>query len=81
ILDFFAGSATTAHAAALLNKSDGGKRKTILMENNTLIPEKHLAYKLGFKTIADISLFRLEKIKSLYSEFSYIDITFSSDKK
>ncbi|EAA6374405.1 site-specific DNA-methyltransferase, partial [Salmonella enterica subsp. enterica serovar Muenchen] len=57
ILDFFAGSATTAHAAALLNKSDGGKRKTILMENNTLIPEKHLAYKLGFKTIADISLF------------------------
>lgn len=78
ILDFFAGSATTAHAAAALNSNDDGNRKTILMEQNVPISEKHVAYRLGFRTIADIARFRLKKIKSLYPEFNYIDHTLKS---
>lgn len=71
ILDFFAGSATTAHAAALLNAKDAGTRKTILMENDTIIPEKHIAHKSGFNNISEITSFRLEKIKDTLPDFNY----------
>lgn len=71
IMDFFAGSATTAHASAALNISDKGTRKTILMENNSPIPTGHVARKHGCNVISDISLARLEKIKLEFPEFTY----------
>lgn len=71
ILDFFAGSGTTAHAAEKLNIADGGTRKTILMETDDSIPVKHLAYKAGYKTISQITEARLSFIKKENSDFSY----------
>ncbi|WP_037035360.1 site-specific DNA-methyltransferase [Rahnella sp. WP5] len=71
ILDFFAGSATTAHASAILNSNDNGTRKTILMENNSQIPETHIARKYGCNVISDISCARLQKIKLEFPEFEY----------
>ncbi|WP_233978772.1 MULTISPECIES: site-specific DNA-methyltransferase [Pectobacterium] len=71
ILDFFAGSGTTAHAAALLNTIDNGSRKTILIENNTKIPDSHIAYKNGFNLISDITKERLRKIHEHNERFKY----------
>lgn len=71
ILDFFAGSATTAHASALLNNEDNGTRRTILMECNSQIPANHVARKHGCDVISDISRARLEKIKLELPEFQF----------
>lgn len=71
ILDFFAGSATTAHASAVLNSNDNGTRKTILMENNSQIPDAHTAKKHGYNIISDISCARLEKIKLEFPQFEF----------
>jgi len=62
ILDFFAGSATTAHAVLDLNKEDGGKRKFILVQLPEKCDEKSEAYKAGFKTIADIGKERIRRV-------------------
>lgn len=57
ILDFFAGSGTTAHAVMKLNKEDGGKRKFILVEmasyfETIIIPRlKKVAYSFNWKTV------------------------------
>ncbi|MDD4761297.1 MAG: site-specific DNA-methyltransferase, partial [Bacteroidaceae bacterium] len=61
ILDFFAGSATTAHAVMQLNKEDGGNRKYILVQLPELCDEKSEAYKAGYKTIADIAKERIRR--------------------
>lgn len=61
ILDFFAGSGTTAHAVMELNKEDGGNRKWILVQlPETTDPESE-AYKDGYKTIADIAKERIRR--------------------
>ncbi|NCP76502.1 site-specific DNA-methyltransferase, partial [Shewanella vesiculosa] len=61
ILDFFAGSGTTAHAVMQLNAEDGGNRKFILVQ----LPEKtdvmSEAFKAGYKTIAEISKERIRR--------------------
>lgn len=77
ILDFFAGSGTTAHAAAVLNSLDGGSRKTILMESNHPITKTHIAYKSGFKKISDITISRLNYVSDNFPGFKYkkIEIT------
>ncbi len=54
ILDFFSGSATTAHAVMQLNAEDGGNRKYIMVQLPEPCDEKSEAYKAGFKTISDI---------------------------
>lgn len=68
ILDFFAGSSTTAHAVMQLNAEDGGKRRFIMVQLPEPTPEDSEARKAGFKTIADISRERIrragEKIKA-----------------
>lgn len=68
ILDFFAGSGTTAHSVFDLNKEDGGNRKYICIQLPELCDEKSEAFKAGYKTIADISKERIRragrKIKS-----------------
>jgi len=72
ILDFFAGSGTTAHAAMSLNMVDGGTRKTILMENDAPISHTHVSYKEGFRKTSDITVARLNKLREIFPEFSYM---------
>ena len=54
VMDFFAGSCTTAHAVMKLNKEDGGNRRFIMVQLPEKCGEKTEAYKAGYKTIADI---------------------------
>lgn len=61
IVDFFAGSGTTAHAVMGLNKEDGGNRKSISVQLPELTDEKSETYKAGYKTIADISKERIRR--------------------
>ena len=62
ILDFFAGSCTTAHAVLDLNKEDGGKRKFICVQMPEACDEKSEARKAGYKTIADIGKERIRRV-------------------
>lgn len=62
ILDFFSGSATTAHAVLDLNKQDGGSRKFILVQLPEPCDENSEAYKAGFKTIAEIGKERIRRV-------------------
>lgn len=77
ILDFFSGSATTAHAVMQLNAEDGGKRKFIMVQLPEKVDEESEAYKAGFKTIADIGKERIrragEKIKEEFKDKEWID--------
>ena len=61
VLDFFAGSGTTAHAVMDLNKTDGGNRKFICVQLPELADKTKAAYKAGYKTIFDITKARIEK--------------------
>ncbi len=61
VLDFFAGSATTAHAVLQLNAEDGGNRQFILVQLPEPCTEKPAAAKAGFKNIAQISRKRIQK--------------------
>ena len=61
ILDFFAGSATTAHAVIDLNKEDGGNRKYICVQLPEPTDEKSEAFQAGYKTIAEISKERIRR--------------------
>ena len=61
VLDFFAGSCTTAHAVMQLNKEDGGHRRFICVQMPELCDEKSEAFKAGYKTIADISKERIRR--------------------
>ena len=80
VLDFFSGSATTAHATMQLNAEDGGNRKYICVQ----IPEKTdsdgEAYKAGYKTICDIAKERIrragKKIKEEHPEAKDLDTGF-----
>ena len=68
ILDFFSGSATTAHSVMQLNAEDGGSRKYIMVQLPELCDESSEAYKAGYKNICEIGKERIrragEKIKS-----------------
>ncbi len=61
ILDFFAGSGTTAHAVMQLNAMDNGRRKYILIQIDEPIDPKEEAFKKGYKSIFDITKARIEK--------------------
>jgi adenine-specific DNA-methyltransferase len=61
ILDFFAGSGTTAHAVMDLNAEDGGNRKYILVQLDEEVDEKSEAGKAGYKNIAEISRERIRR--------------------
>lgn len=61
VLDFFAGSATTAHAAMELNAEDGGNRRSIMVQIPEPCDEKSEAFKAGYKTIAEISKERIRR--------------------
>lgn len=68
ILDFFSGSATTAHAAMQLNAEDGGHRKFILVQLPESCDEKSDAYKAGYKTICEIGKERIRRVGNKIKE-------------
>lgn len=61
VLDFFSGSATTAHAVMQLNAEDGGHRKFIMVQLPEKCDEKSEAYKAGYKTICEIGKERIRR--------------------
>ncbi|GFO76059.1 adenine-specific DNA-methyltransferase [Bathymodiolus platifrons methanotrophic gill symbiont] len=61
ILDFFSGSATTAHAVMQLNAEDNGNRKFIMVQLPEATDEKSEAYKAGYKNIAEIGKERIRR--------------------
>lgn len=61
VLDFFSGSATTAHAVMQLNAKDNGHRKFIMVQLPEPCDEKSEAYKAGYKTICDIGKERIRR--------------------
>jgi adenine-specific DNA-methyltransferase len=93
ILDFFAGSGTTAHAVINLNMEDGGNRKFILVQLPEPTPEDSLARKSGFEKISDITASRIDKagqevddsllgstLDSGFRKYKLIDTNFSKWK-
>ncbi len=61
VLDFFSGSATTAHAVMKLNAEDGGNRKFIMVQLPELTDESSEAYKVGYKNICEIGKERIRR--------------------
>lgn len=61
ILDFFSGSATTAHAVMQLNAEDGGNRRFIMVQLPELCDEKSEAFKAGYKNICEIGKERIRR--------------------
>jgi len=81
VLDFFAGSATTAHAVMKMNLVDGGNRKFIMIQLPIACDEKTEAFKEGYHSIAEIAKERIrragKKIKSETTGFNpKLDIGF-----
>ena len=68
ILDFFSGSATTAHAVMNLNAEDGGNRKYIVVQLPELIKEDKPAYKEGYRTIDEIGRERIRRAANKIQE-------------
>ena len=61
ILDFFSGSATTAHAVMQLNAEDGGNRRFIMVQLPEVCDEKSEAYKAGYRNICEIGKERIRR--------------------
>ena len=61
VLDFFSGSATTAHAVMQLNAEDGGNRRFILVQLPEVCDEKSEAYKAGYRNICEIGKERIRR--------------------
>lgn len=80
ILDFFSGSATTAHAVMQLNAEDGGKRKFIMVQLPEVTDVKSEAHKAGYKNICEIGKERIrragKKIIEEHPEAKDLDIGF-----
>lgn len=80
ILDFFSGSATTAHAVMQLNAEDGGNRKFIMVQLPEETTEDSEAYKAGYKNICEIGKERIRragaKIKSEHPDATNLDTGF-----
>ena len=70
VLDFFSGSATTAHAVMELNAEDGGNRRFICVQLPELCDEKSEAYKAGYKNICEIGKERIRRAgKKILEEY------------
>ena len=68
VLDFFSGSATTAHAVMQLNAEDGGNRKFIMVQLPEKTDEKSEAYKAGYKNICEIGKERIRRASKKIKE-------------
>lgn len=73
ILDFFSGSATTAHAVMQLNAEDGGNRKFIMVQLPEICDEKSEAYKAGYKNICEIGKERIRRAGKRIKETLWAD--------
>lgn len=62
VLDFFAGSGSTAHAVALQNDLDGGRRCTISVNIPEPVEKNSYAHRLGFETVSEITFARLQAV-------------------
>jgi hypothetical protein len=83
ILDFFAGSATTADAVMQLNKEDGGNRKYILVQLPEKVSKNSEAEKAGYKTIDQISRERIERAATKIGDnsgFKHFRLTTPNDE-
>ncbi len=76
ILDFFSGSATTAHAVMQLNAEDGGNRKYIMVQLPEPCDEKSEAFKAGFKNISEIGKERIRRAAKKIKEETGADIDY-----
>ena len=75
ILDFFSGSATTAHAVMQLNAEDGGNRKFIMVQLPVPCNEKSEAFKAGYKNICEIGKERIRRAgKKIIEETGKTDL-------
>ena len=69
VVDFFAGSSTTAHAVMLQNATDGGNRRFVMVQLDEKTNEDSAAYQAGFKTIPEVSRERIRRAgKSVLAE-------------
>lgn len=75
-MDFFSGSATTAHAVMQLNAEDGGNRKFIMVQLPEETDEKSEAYKAGYKTICEIGEERIRRAGKKIKEETGADIDY-----
>jgi len=73
VLDFFSGSATTAHAVMQLNAEDGGKRKFIMVQLPEKTDEKSEAHKAGYKNICEIGKERIRRAGAKIKEEKGLD--------
>ena len=80
ILDFFAGSCTTAHAVMALNAEDGGNRKFICVQLAEPCEEESEAFKAGFKTIADIGKERIRRAAKKIKKGMEGNLTFDKNR-
>lgn len=77
VMDFFAGSGTTAHALMELNKDDGGNRKYIIVQIPEYTDENTEAYNAGLKKISDITIERVIRAgKIIFAEDPRVDTGF-----
>ena len=80
ILDFFSGSATTAHAVMQLNAEDGGRRRFIMVQLPEPTDEKSKAYIAGYQNICEIGKERIrragELLKANHNDISSLDTGF-----
>lgn len=76
IVDFFSGSATTAHAALELNSQDGGTRKTILVQLPEAIDIDHNAWKARFKTVDELGRERIRRVAAKIKDETGADIDY-----
>ncbi len=76
VLDFFSGSATTAHAVMQLNAEDGGNRKFIMVQLPEETDEKSAAYKAGYKNICEIGIERIRRAGKKIKEETGADIDY-----
>ena len=76
VLDFFSGSATTAHAVMQLNAEDGGNRKFILVQLPEQIKEDKPAYKAGYRNIVEIGCERIRRAAIKIKEETSSDIDY-----
>ncbi|MEN9448170.1 MAG: hypothetical protein RJA25_1460, partial [Bacteroidota bacterium] len=79
ILDFFSGSATTAHAVMQLNQEDGGNRKFIMVQLPEATDEKSEAYKAGYKNICEIGKERIRRAGNQLSDRDKACLVFTED--
>jgi adenine-specific DNA-methyltransferase len=81
LLDFFAGSCTTAHAVLDLNKEDCGNRKFIMVQLPEKTDVKSEAYKAGYETIADIGKERIRRVIKKIEDEQKENLNFGENKQ